>query len=171
MSGYFAADPRPLQPEDSQGTRVLLLGALGVTPYIDRALEVLELAERGHDPEHRALVIARDGTVAGLVLFGTIAGTRHAARLYTAVLAPGVQSSDVGARLMRSVGDAARATGAKFILAEMPDDPAIGTVLTLLREHGFREEARVPDFYRDGVALTFLRLALVPSGEASTPTG
>ena len=41
------------------------MGALGVTPYIDRALEVLELAERGNDPEHRALVIARDGTVAG----------------------------------------------------------------------------------------------------------
>jgi ribosomal protein S18 acetylase RimI-like enzyme len=33
-------------------------------------------------------------------------------------------------------------------------------VLALLREHGFREEARVPDFYRDGVALTFLRLDL-----------
>jgi len=136
------------------------MGSLGVTPYIDRALEVLELAERGHDPEHRALVIARDGTVAGLALFGKIAGTRHAMRLHTAVLAPGVQTSDVGARLMRSVNDAAREAGAKFILAEMPDDPAIGAVLGLLREHGFQEEARVPDFYREGVALTFLRLEL-----------
>ena len=160
MSGYFALDPRPLLPEDSQGTRTLLLGSLGVTPYIDRALEVLALAERGHDPEHRALVIARDGTVAGLALFGTITGTQYAARLYTAVLAPGVQASDVGTRLMTSVGDAARMAGAKFILAELPDDPAIGTVLGLLREQGFHEEARVPDFYREGVALTFLRLEL-----------
>jgi GNAT superfamily N-acetyltransferase len=160
VSGYFALDPRPLQPEDTQSTRVLLMGALGVTPYIDRALEVLERAERGSDPEHRGIVVARDGTVAGLVLFGTIAGTAHAARLHTAVLAPGVVTGDVGARLMRSVQDAARETGARFILAEMPDDPAIGTVLSLLREHGFREEARVPDFFRDGVALTFLRLAL-----------
>ena len=63
MTGYFALAPRPLQPEDSQGTRNLLMGALGVTPYIDRAIEVLALAERGHDPEHKALVIARDGTV------------------------------------------------------------------------------------------------------------
>jgi ribosomal protein S18 acetylase RimI-like enzyme len=160
VSGYFALDPRPLLPEDSQGTRVLLLGSLGVTPYIDRALEVLTLAERGHDPEHRALVVARDGTVAGLALFGTIAGTHHAARLYTAVLAPGVQTNDVGTRLMRSVGDAARMAGAKFMLAELPDDPAIGAVLALLREQGFHEEARVPDFYREGVALTFLRLEL-----------
>jgi ribosomal protein S18 acetylase RimI-like enzyme len=147
-------------PEDSQGTRTLLLGSLGVTPYIDRALEVLELAERGHDPEHRALVIARDGTVAGLALFGTITGTQYAARLYTAVLAPGVQANDVGTRLMRSVGDAARSAGARFILAELPDDPAIGAVLGLLRDQGFHEEARVPDFYREGVALTFLRLEL-----------
>jgi ribosomal protein S18 acetylase RimI-like enzyme len=160
VSGYFALDPRPLQSEDIQGTRVLLMGALGVTPYIDRALEVLGRAERGGDPEHRGMVVARDGTVAGLVLFGKIAGTMHAARLYTAVLAPGVETNDVGGRLMRSVEDAARRSGAQFILAEMPDDPAIGSVLGLLREQGFREEARIPDFFREGVALTFLRLSL-----------
>lgn len=160
MSGYFALDPRSLLPEDAQGTRILLMGALGVTPYIDRALEVLEFAERGNDPEHRAMVIARDGTVAGLALFGKIAGTAGGARLHTAVLAPGVRADDVGGRLMRAVSNAARSSGARFLLAEMPDDPALGAVLALLREHGFREEARVPDFYREGVALTFLRLEL-----------
>ena len=160
MSGYFALEPRPLLPEDSQGTRVLLMGTLGITPYIDRALEVLSHAERGNDPEHRAMVIARDGTVAGLALFGMIAGTKYAARLHTAVLAPGVRGDDVGTRLMRSVSNAAREAGAGFMLAELPDDPAIGAVLALLREHGFEEEARVPDFYREGVALTFLRLPL-----------
>jgi ribosomal protein S18 acetylase RimI-like enzyme len=160
MSGYFDRAPRGLLAEDTQGTRVLLLGALGVTPYIDRALEVLALAERGNDPEHRALVIARDGTVAGLVLFGMVAGTDGGARLHTAVLAPGVDADDVGYRLMRAVAEQARAAGARFILAEMPDDPALGTIFTLLREHGFREEARVPDFFREGVALTFLRFQL-----------
>lgn len=160
MTGYFASDPRALQPEDSQATRVLLMGALGITPYIDRALEVLELAERGNDPEHRALVIARDGTVAALALFGTIAGSARGARVHTAVLAPGIEIEDVGMRLMDAVATAARGSGADFILAELPDDPALGTTLTLLRQHGFRDEARVPDFFRDGVALTFLRRAL-----------
>ena len=160
MTGYFALDPRPLQPEDSQATRVLLMGALGVTPYIDRALEVLELAERGNDPEHRALIIARDGTVAALALFGTIAGTARGARVHTAVLAPGVEIEDVGMRLLDAVASTSRGSGADFLLAEMPDDPALGTTLALLRQHGFRDEARVPDFFRDGVALTFLRRAL-----------
>jgi len=160
VPGYFALDPRPLQPEDSQATRVLLMGTLGITPYIDRALEVLELAERGNDPEHRALVIARDGTVAALALFGIIAGTARGARVHIAVLAPGIELEDVGMRLMDAVATSARGSGADFILAEMPDDPALGTTLALLRHHGFRDEARVPDFFRDGVALTFLRRAL-----------
>ena len=160
MTGYFALEPRPLQPEDSQATRVLLMGTLGITPYIDRALEVLEHAERGNDPEHRALVIARDGTVAALALFGTIAGTARGARVHTAVLAPGIEIEDVGMRLMDAVASAARGSGADFLLAELPDDPALGTTLALLRQHGFRDEARVPDFFRDGVALTFLRCAL-----------
>jgi ribosomal protein S18 acetylase RimI-like enzyme len=160
VSGYFDLAPRGLLPEDTQGTRVLLMGALGVTPYIDRALEVLELAERGNDREHRALVIARDGTVAALALFGSIAGTTNGAKLHTAVLAPGVRAEEIGPRLMGAVIEELRRGGAKYLLAEMPDDPAIGNILTLLRHLGFREEARVPDFYRDGVALSFLRLAL-----------
>ena len=136
------------------------MGTLGVTPYIDRALEVLALAERGNDAEHRALVIARDGTVAGLVLYGAVAGTLGAARVHTAVLAPGVEVDDVGTRLMRAAADQSRQAGARFMLAEMPDDPALGSILALLREYGFREEARVPDFFREGVDLEFLRLEL-----------
>jgi hypothetical protein len=76
------------------------------------------------------------------------------------VLAPGIQADDVGKRLMQAVGNVSRESGARFMLAEMPDDPALGTVYALLREHGFKEEARVPDFFREGVALTFLRLSL-----------
>jgi ribosomal protein S18 acetylase RimI-like enzyme len=80
--------------------------------------------------------------------------------LHTAVLAPGVRAEEVGPRLMSAVVDALKKKGARFLLAEMPDDPAIGNILTLLRHQGFKEEARVPDFYRDGVALSFLRLPL-----------
>ena len=48
----------------------------------------------------------------------------------------------------------------KKVFAEMPDDPAIGQVRALLASVGFEEEARVPDFYRAGVALTLLRREL-----------
>jgi L-amino acid N-acyltransferase YncA len=147
--------------DDQAAARVLIIGALGITPYVDRAMEILALAERGHDPEHRALLIARDGTVAGIALYGTIAGAEGAAKLHVAVLAPGVDANDVGARLLDAVGTRVAAEGARFLLAELPDDPAMGSVYALLRAHGFREDARVPDFYREGVALTFLRRTLL----------
>ncbi|HTR77498.1 MAG TPA: hypothetical protein VMH39_05285 [Gemmatimonadaceae bacterium] len=163
MSGYFALDPRALTPEDAPGARVLLIGTLGVTPYVDRAIEILELAERGQGPEYQALVVARDATVAALALFGSIAGTAGGTRLYTIALDPTVVGSDIGRRLLAAVAAKAAADGRRYVLVELADDPAIGTQATLLREAGYAEEARVPDFYRDGVALIFMRLVLHPA--------
>jgi GNAT superfamily N-acetyltransferase len=157
MSGYFAQAPRPLSLDDHVPSRVLLMGALGVTPYIDRAMEVLELAERGHDHEHRGLVIARDGTVAALALFGILEGATGVIRLHLALVAPSVSVRDVGERIMSAVIEEARHGGARLIVAELPDDPAVGQLRALLAAVGFDEEARVPDYYRDGVALTLLR--------------
>lgn len=160
MTGYFALGPRALSVDDHVPARVLLMGALGVTPYIDRAMEVLQRAERGHDREHRALVIARDGTVAALALFGAVAGASGVSKLHAAVVAPSVSAADVGARIVAAVIETARREGDRFVFAELPDDPVMGQARALLTSVGFEEEARVPDFYRDGVALTLLRREL-----------
>ncbi|MFN2567251.1 MAG: hypothetical protein ABR499_19825 [Gemmatimonadaceae bacterium] len=160
--GYFAGSPRPLSPDDAVPARSLVYAALGVTPYVDRVVEVLDQAARGGDPEARALVIERDGTIAGLVIFGLVAGTRGAARLHSLVLDRGVNADDVGGRLTSAAATAVATAGARLLLAEVPDDPALGPVSAVLRRNGFREEARVPDFFRDGVALCFLRRDLVP---------
>lgn len=157
MTGYFAQAPRALSPDDHVAARVLLIGALGVTPYIDRAMEILQLAERGQDPEHRALVIARDGTVAALALFGVVPGAHGVTKVHAIVVAPSVSVHDVGERIVRAVVDEARRNGARLVVAELPDDPALFQARALLSSAGFDEEARVPDFYRDGVALTLLR--------------
>lgn len=138
------------------------MGVLGVTPYVDRAIEVLQLAERGagQDPEHRALVIARDGTVAALALFGTVAGASGVLKVHTVVLAPSVTAEDVGERILGAIIDEARAEGMRLIVAELPDDPVMGQMRALLTSADFEEEARVPDYFRDGVALTLLRRSL-----------
>ena len=143
MTGYFAQAPRVLSPDDHVPARVLLMGALGVTPYIDRAMEVLQLAERGHDHEHRALVIARDGTVAALALFGAVAGAIGVSKIHTAVVAPSVSVADVGQRIVNAVLEEARSDGARLVVAELPDDPAMGQVRALLTSVGFEQEARV----------------------------
>ena len=155
--GYFVGAPRTLGPEDAVPARSLVHVVLGLTPYVDRVVELLDQAARGGDPEARALVIERDGTIAGLVIFGVVAGTSGAARLHALVLNRGVNPDDVGARLTNAAASAVAADGARLLLAELPDDPALGPVPGVLLRTGFREEARVPDFFRDGVALCFLR--------------
>jgi hypothetical protein len=59
--------------------------------------------------------------------------------------------------LIAATVSAARADGARFLVAELPADSVIGFSLTALRANGFRQEGKVPDYYRDGVALLFLR--------------
>ncbi|MDQ3995917.1 MAG: hypothetical protein M3303_02745 [Gemmatimonadota bacterium] len=159
-AGYFSGSPRPLRPDDAVPARALIHVVLGVTPYVDRVVELLDQAARGGDPEARALVIERDGTIAGLVIFGVVAGTSGTAKLHALVLDRGVSADDVGARLTNAAAAAAAAAGARLLLAELPDDPALGPVPGILLRNDFREEARMPDFFRDGVALCFLRREL-----------
>lgn len=156
MTGYFDAAPRALLPGDAEAVRSLVYGILGVTPYVDRVVELLSAAERG-DPESRALIMERDGTVASLALFGPVAGAQRAWSLDAILLAPEVGLRDVGRVLIDAVVGVVRGEGARLLVAELPADAAIGRSLSLLRANGFKEEGRVRDFYRDGVALLFLR--------------
>jgi ribosomal protein S18 acetylase RimI-like enzyme len=159
VTGYFDAAPRPLTSADVEPVRALVWGALGVTPYVDRVVELLSAAEHG-DPESRALVIERDGTVAALALFGPVAGATDAWRISMVLVAPRVALRDVGRSIIDGVVESARRSDARLLVAELPADAVLGRSLSLLRANGFHQEARIPDFYRDGVALLFLRRAL-----------
>ena len=159
MTGYFHAGPRSLQPGDSEAVRALVWAALGVTPYVDRVAELLTTAERG-DPESRALVIERDGTVAALALYGPVAGAHGTWHLSMVLVAPSVDLREVGNAMLEGVTTHARQEGARLLVAELPADAVLGRTLTLLRANHFRQEGRIADFYRDGVALLFLRREL-----------
>lgn len=156
MTGYFDAAPRAITPEDAEPVHALVLGVLGVTPYVDRTLDLVAAAERG-DPEVRALVIARDGTAAAVALFGPVAGASGAWHLHMLLTAAGIASKEVGGPLVDAALEEVRANHGRFLLAELPADPVIGSSLTLLRSKAFRQVGRIPDFYREGVALLFLR--------------
>jgi hypothetical protein len=159
VTGYFSGAPRPLQPADAQPVRQLVLSTLGITPYVDRVLELLEEAERG-DSDTGALLIERDATVAALALFGEIAGSNRVWKLHTLLLGERVEPRDVGVALLNGVIEHTRALGGRQLLAELPADPVYGRTLSLLRASDFDQEGRIADFFRDGVALLFLRRTL-----------
>lgn len=159
MTGYFNAAPRLMAPGDAEPVRGLIWGALGITPYVDRVMELLSAAERG-DPESHALVTERDGTVAALALFGPVAGAAGVWHLSMVLLAPSVDPRDVGRVMVEAVVHAVRRAGGRLIMAELPADAVLGRTLSLLRANEFRQEGKIADYYREGVALLFLRREL-----------
>ena len=159
MTGYFDAAPRALTPGDAEPVRALVWGTLGITPYVDRVVELLTAAERG-DPESHALVIERDGTVAALALYGPVAGASDAWHLSMVLVAPRVELREVGRSIVDGVVDSVKQAGARVLVAELPADAVLGRSLSLLRANGFKQEGRVPDYFRQGVALLFLRREL-----------
>jgi hypothetical protein len=159
VSGYFSAAPRPLTPADAEPVRGLVVATLGVTPYVDRVLELLTEAERGDSDTH-ALTIERDGTYASLALFGEIEASNKVWKLHTMLLNERVDTREVGNAMLEAVTEKIRTLGARFLVAEMPGDPVYGQTLNVLRANRFKQQGKVPDFYRDGVSLLFLIRAL-----------
>ena len=136
-----------------------MLASLGVTPYVDRALELLKAAEQ-NDPETSALIIERDGTVAALALFGPVSGAQDTWKLAAFLMSERVEPREIGRALLDAVVAVAKKAGGRMLTAELPADPVLGRTLTLLRGNGFRQDGKVPDYFRDGVALLFLRREL-----------
>lgn len=123
------------------------------------------LADVSTGGEYRALVSREAGDVAGVALYGPIAGSEGAAALHAAVVAPRYRRRGYGARLVRQAVGELFDEGARFVAAELADDGATAAYAALLAACGFVEEGRVADLHRDGVALRFLRRwAAPPSG-------
>ena len=129
--------------------RDLVESALRGTPYLGRALELLDIAERRSSDESCAIWSEHDGAVTSLALLGLVAGARGAGRIHLLL-------GDDPHLVARSC-DVLRAMGARFAIAEWPDDAPFREPLRRLREEGFAQEARIPDYFRSGVDQVFMR--------------
>lgn len=153
---------RPLASDDGGAALALLRDALPEPmPYMEILVEGVQTASAAPCDDTRGIVAAVDGELAGVAVYGRYAGASGAGRLHLVVVAPQHRALGVGAALVARVADELRARGARFVIAELPDDRALlGGYLEFLGACSFSEEARVEDLYRDGVALLFLRREL-----------
>ena len=141
-------------PGDGDASRAAVVDHFRGTPYLQRMLDVLDDALRFEDPEYLCLlsVAGETGTVNGLVLFGTVLGARLATKVH-AVVAP-------DPRLQLALLDAVRETctrsGERLVVCELPHDTPFDLAAVALVASGYREEGRIEDFVRDGVALRLL---------------
>lgn len=145
---------RPLMPADAESARGLIGDVYRGSAYHDRVIEVLESALQFEDPEFLCLLAAADevGPPDGLVLFGTILGARLATKVHAVVSRdPRVQLA-----LVDAVRETCLRSGERLVLSELPDDAPFDVSAIALVARGFREEGRVDDLVREGVALRLL---------------
>lgn len=141
-------------PEDAGSAQALIGNVFRGTAYLERMNEVLESALRFEDPEFLCLLAGPDeeGPPDGLVLFGTILGARLATKVH-AVVSP---DPIVQLALVDAVRETCQRSGERLVICELPSDPPFDVSAIALAARGFREEGRVEDLVRDGVALRLL---------------
>lgn len=145
---------RPLMPEDAHAARGAVADQFRGTPYLTRTLELLESALRFEDPEYLCLLAAPGDSdpLIGLVLFGTVLGARLATKVH-AVVAPDPR---VQLALLDAVRETCVRSGERLVVCELPHDVPFDITAVALVASGYREEGRIDDFVRDGVALRLL---------------
>jgi ribosomal protein S18 acetylase RimI-like enzyme len=135
--------------------------ALRDTHYLSGALDALQSAVRAPGPEVRALARMTGDEVEGVIVFGIFGGASGAGRLHFVVVENRARRSGVARALVSAAIESLGTSRARFVLAELPDDPReLGGARDFLEALGFREESRVDDYFRDGIALAFMRREL-----------
>lgn len=143
---------RPLRPEH-RGAVQELLRATRVfrDAEIDIALEVVD--DFFARPEHDYAVLGAftpAGELLGYVCYGPTPGTLGTWDLYWIAVAPAAQNTGVGTLLLQEVERRLARADARLVIIETSSQPLYEPTRAFYRRRGYREVARVPDFYADG---------------------
>ena len=149
---------RPYRADDATDIRQLTERELDRTEYRSGPRSAINGVVDGTDGDSQCLVaVNHDDAIVGFIVHGTLAGSEGAGRVQLLVTEPGFRRTGIARRLAEAAMGDLRSAGVRFIVVEMPDDPALAPARSLFETGGFREEARVRDFYRDGIDLAVLR--------------
>ena len=150
---------RPILASDARMVGELVKSDWSDSTYAATSRWALDaaLAGRGEDAEGLVAVDDASPMVAGLIVFGPVAGATGAARVLGVAVPPDARARNVADALCAAMLATLRAGGTRLVVAELPDDPAAAATRAVLQRAGFHEAGRVADYFRDGVALFLLR--------------
>ena len=152
-----AYEIRPLRSPDGHAAREMVGTELDRTPYKETPQAALESALDRPGAEYCGVVAVAGHELAGLILYGLVAGTVGAGRIYLVAVTASARLRGVATTLIDAATRDLKRHHARFAVVEFPDDPMLAAGKALLQRAGFGEVARVKDYFRDGVDLTFLR--------------
>jgi ribosomal protein S18 acetylase RimI-like enzyme len=155
-----ATDIRRIQPADLPAAIALVEREAASNEWLGRIPELLDLAANGDGRETRACCVAEGADIIGIGVYGSIAGTIGTTAIDAILIAPQARGRGLGPAIARFIRDDLRASGARLIIAELPDDRRLSEYRAVLWGIGLKEESRIADYYRDGTSLLQMRLDL-----------
>jgi len=115
------------------------------------AMELLqEVVEQPNHPDYRVVVAEQQGKVAGYVLFGPTPLTEGNFDIYWIATDPALHGQGFGRQLMEHVEALLASEGARLICLETSSQEHYARTRRFYQQGGYREEARIRDFYRPG---------------------
>ncbi len=125
------------------------------------AREVLEAAAKIGETSGYFVRVARvGGAIAGYACWGPTPCTEGTFDLYWIAVSPFHGRRGIGSALLREVESDVIARGGRLLVAETSGTEPYRPARSFYEREGFREEARIPDFYRPGDAKVIFVKAL-----------
>lgn len=155
----------PLRPGDRTAvTEILSQSGFFRDQEIDIALEVLDSFFNHPGQDYTALgAFTPGGDLLGYVCYGPTPGTAGTWDLYWIAVAPAVQHAGVGTLLLQEVERRLAREDARLVLIETSSQPLYQPTRAFYARRGYREVARVPDFYAEGDDRVIYARRLQPS--------
>jgi ribosomal protein S18 acetylase RimI-like enzyme len=144
---------RPMETRDKSP----VLGLVRATGFftaaeVDIAGELMDvyLGQPGQKDYHVVVVENDDGATAGYMTWGPTPLAEDAYDLYWMAVAPSEQGRGRGKELVRWLEGEVRARDGRMIVIETSSQPKYHGTRQFYIDLGYKEVARVPDFYRAG---------------------
>jgi GNAT superfamily N-acetyltransferase len=116
----------------------------------DEVVVAMELVDADASEGYRFVVAEVEGEVAGYACFGPTPLTIGTWDLYWIAVDPAMQGRGIGRDLMSAVENMVRTEHGRMILIETGGKASYGATRHAYIAWGYREIARVPDFYEPG---------------------
>jgi len=151
---------RAAREDDLAAALALLDWEKGKNSWLDRVTDMLRRSVGNPESETMVCVAERDGEIIGFGVYGQTAGAIATGAIECVLVAPRSRRAGIGHRILAYAIDHLSNRRARVIFAELPGDGTMLRYRALLLSNGFVEEARIDDYYRDGVPQIISRLDL-----------
>jgi ribosomal protein S18 acetylase RimI-like enzyme len=144
---------RPLISKDREGLHSMITRTQMFTPEeIDVAMELIDIVLKDpNQKDYRSVCIVRDDDQPlGYLCYGLAPMTQGTIDLYWIVVDSSFQGKGVGSKLLVYLEEVSKGMNGRMILAETSSIPSYDKTLTFYARKGFKEVARVLDYYSPG---------------------